>query len=61
MEKTLPIVKESATQITYVTTTGVEKILTIIGISTVALLSLIGIVTIIILVIKAILNGRKKQ
>ena len=59
MNDTLPVTKEVVTQITYVTTTGIEKILTIVGFSTIILLALLGLTTIIILVIKAIRNGRK--
>lgn len=59
MENTLPITKEVATQVTLVTSTGVEKAFCLIGIGTVALLAFVGILTIIILIVKAIRNGRK--
>ena len=60
MENTLPITKDMATQVTLVTTTGVEKALTILGFVTISLFALIGLITIVILVVKALKKERKQ-
>ena len=60
MNDTLPITKEVATQVTLVTTTGLEKALTILGFATITLFAFIGLLTIIILVVKALKRERNK-
>ena len=48
----LPLSTQSATQTVYITSTGIEKWLTLIGLSTILLLALFGLLTILRLAVK---------
>lgn len=52
MDSILPLATSSATETVYVTTTGIEKWLTLIGLATILLLALFGLLTILWLIFK---------
>ena len=53
MDQVLPLSTQSATQITYITSTGLEKILVLVGVMTILLLASFGLITIIWLAVRS--------
>ena len=58
MENLLPVATSTATQVTYITTTGLEKILVIVGFVTILSFALIGLISIIVSVVR---GSRKSE